>query len=298
MNSQRSRPAAGDPVDRSVVINADDFGIHPNVNRAIVQGHREGVVTSASIMACGVAFDDAVSQSKTCPGLGVGVHLTLVEERPLTPPGQVSSLVGRAGTMPESYMDFSRRWMSRRIRPEDVKRELETQIERVLRAGITPSHLDSHQHVHCLPGVWKATIELAKKYSIPFVRLPYFDSIRINATPMQSAVRWGVNVMAAIRRRRADSAIRHADHVRGFAFSGRMSPERLLSILQTIRPGLTEIMVHPGIPSDDLTRKYAQWKGFSWKQDLDAVTDPRIATFCAGSGIALRNFSCARGRSI
>ena len=245
-------------------------------------------------MACGAAFDDAVLRSRECPGLGIGVHLTLVEERPLTPADQVPSLVGRAGTMSDSYMDFARGWISGRIRPEDVKRELETQVERVLRAGIIPTHLDSHQHVHCLPGMWKAIIELAKKYSIPYVRLPYFDSIRIDATPMQSAVRWGVNVMAAIRRRRAYSNVRHVDHVRGFAFSGRMSPERLLSILQAIRPGLTEIMVHPGIPDAELSKKYSRWKEFSWKQDLDAVTDPKIVSFCAESGIILRSFTCVR----
>lgn len=298
MNSQRCRSSSGKSAAHFVVINADDFGIHPNVNRAIVLGHREGVVTSASIMACGAAFDDAVSQSRSCPGLGIGVHLTLVEERPLAPAGQVPSLVDRAGTMPGSYMDFTRGWISGRICPKDVKRELETQIERVLRAGITPSHLDSHQHVHCLPGIWKTTIELAKKYAIPYVRLPYFDSVRIDATPVQSAVRWGVNVMAGIRRIKADSDIRHADYVRGFAFSGRMSPERLLSILQTIRPGLTEIMVHPGIPDEELTRNYSRWKGFSWKQDMDAVTDPRVVAFCADGGIALGNFSYAQGRNV
>ncbi len=298
MNDQGSRSASGDSVARFVVINADDFGLHPNVNRAIIKGHCEGVVTSTSIMACGAAFDDAVLQSRKCPGLGIGVHLTLVEERPLTPADQVPSLVRRDGTMPDSYMDFSRQWMSRRIRLDDVRRELESQIERVLRAGITPSHLDSHQHVHCLPGMWKTTIELAKKYSIPYVRLPYFDSIRIDATPLQSAARWGVNIMAAIRRRKASPDVRHADHVKGFAFSGRMSSDRLMSILQTIRPGLTEIMVHPGIPDEELGRKYSHWKGFSWKQDLDAVTDPRIVTYCAEGGIALRNFSCARGRNV
>jgi hopanoid biosynthesis associated protein HpnK len=278
------------PVSQQVVVNADDFGLHKTVNKAIVQGHKSGVVTSTSIMACGSAFEDAVEQGRTCPGLGIGVHLTLVEERPVAVANQVPSIVNRSGVMHDSYADFARRWLSHQIRLDDVIRELEAQVERVLRAGITPTHFDSHQHVHCLPGLWKVTVDLAKKYRVPYVRLPYFDSIVADATIVQSAIRLGVNVLGTLRRNVRAVGVRHADHVRGFAFSGQMTPVRLLSILKTIGPGLTEIMVHPGLPDEDLRKCYRQWKGFSWEQDYEAVTDPSVIKFCAEGGITLTNF--------
>lgn len=278
------------PVSPRVVVNADDFGLHEAVNRAIVQGHKNGVVTSTSIMACGSAFEDAVEQGGACPSLGIGIHLTLVEERPVAPANQVPSLVNRSGVMADSYADFARRWLSRKIRLDDVMRELEAQVERVLRAGITPTHFDSHQHVHCLPGLWKVTVDLAKKYRVPYVRLPYFDSIVADATIVQSAVRLGVNVMGTLRRNVRTAGVRHADYVRGFAFSGRMTPARLLSILKTIGPGLTEIMVHPGLPDEDLRRRYQQWKGFSWEQDYNAVTNAAVIEFCAEEGVTLTSF--------
>jgi hopanoid biosynthesis associated protein HpnK len=276
---------------RFVIINADDFGLHEAVNKAVIHAHRHGVVTSASIMACGTAFEDAVMRGRTCPDLGIGVHLTLVEERPVAPVDQVTTLVNKEGFMPRSYTAFARRWLSRQISLRDVVRELEAQVNRVLQAGIVPSHFDSHQHVHCLPGMWRTILNLARKYHVPYVRLPRFDSLRADATVAQSAVRAGVNVLAWLRRRASVAEVRHADHVGGFAFSGRMTAPRLLSILNHVGPGLTEIMVHPGLLDEDLRRRYLNWRGFSWEQDFEAVTNREVIDLCRGGGFTLASFA-------
>src|SRR5688572_21693060 len=117
---------------RRVVINADDFGLHEAVNEGIVLAHQQGIVTSASLMACGSAFEDAILRRKACPDLGLGIHLTLVEERPVAPVEKVPSLVNGEGTMPLSYGNFAGRWLSGRIRKCDVLYELEAQVHRVL----------------------------------------------------------------------------------------------------------------------------------------------------------------------
>jgi hopanoid biosynthesis associated protein HpnK len=276
---------------RFVIINADDFGLHEAVNKAVVHAHQHGVVTSASIMACGTAFEDAVVRWRNCPGLGIGIHLTLVEERPVAPPDQVRSLVNKEGFMPRSYMAFAHRWLSRQISLGDVARELEAQVERVLRAGIMPSHFDSHQHVHCLPGIWRAILSLARKYHVPYVRLPRFDSLRADATVVETAVRAGVNMMAWLRGHASSSAVKHADHLGGLSFSGRMTVPRLLAILNSVSPGLTEIMVHPGLPDEDLRRRYVKWKGFSWEQDFEAVTNSEVIDLCRGGEFTLASFA-------
>ena len=235
---------------RLIIVNADDLGLHEGVNEGIIRAHQEGIVTSASVIACGGAFEDALMRCRSCPELDLGVHLTLVEERPLAPIEKISSLVNQDGVMPRSYMAFARGWLTGRIRECDIRCELEAQMRRVLDGGIRPTHLDSHQHVHCLPGVWKITLEIAKKYAIPFVRIPAFDSVWAEArTPMVPALRTAVNLMAALRRTANMHPVRYANQVRGFAFSGRLTTSRLLAILDTLRPELTEVMVHPGIPN-------------------------------------------------
>jgi predicted glycoside hydrolase/deacetylase ChbG (UPF0249 family) len=281
---------------KRIVINADDFGLHEAVNEGIVLAHQQGVVTSASLMACGIAFKDAIEKHKLCPALDLGIHLTLVEERPVAPIEKISSLVSQDGSMPGSYGVFARRWLTGQIRKSDVVNELEAQIHRVLNAEVHPSHLDSHQHVHCLPGIWKITLELARKYKIPYVRLPVFDHLCADATVLRLAVRVGVNFIGMARRTWGTRSVKHADHVRGFSFSGHMTPLRLLSILNSVEPGLTEVMVHPGMPDPDLRQRYAGWGGFGWYGDLQALTDTEVLEVCRRGDFVLCNFLGEPGR--
>jgi predicted glycoside hydrolase/deacetylase ChbG (UPF0249 family) len=277
-----------------IIVNADDMGLHEAVNEGIIRAHREGIVTSASLIACGAAFEDALIRCGSCPELDLGVHLTLVEERPLAPVEKVPSLVNQDGVMPRSYTAFACGWLTGKIHERDIRFELETQMVRVLDSGIHPTHLDSHQHVHCLPGMWKITLDIAKKYAIPFVRVPAFDSLWAEArTLMVPALRAAVNLMA-VRRHMADTRpVRWADQVRGFAFSGRLTTSRLLAILATLRPELTEIMVHPGIPDEDLQQRYRQWE-FEWEAELRALTDPQVVARCRDGDFTLTSFAGMR----
>ncbi len=274
-----------------VVINADDLGLHPAVNQGICQAHLEGVVTSTSLIACGQAFNDALEKLRACPNLGVGIHLTLVEERPVAPTDKIPSLVDQDGVMPRFYGAFARDWLRGKICEGDVWYELEAQVRRVLESGIRPSHLDSHQHVHCLPGIWKVTLDLAKKYAIPYVRVPAFDSLWAEVSnPILPAIRAGVNVMAWLRRLTGTWPVKFADQVRGFAFSGHMTTQRLLAILETPRPGLTEVMVHPGLPDRDLKHRYSRWGAFGWESELRTLTDPRVIARCRSGDFTLTSF--------
>jgi predicted glycoside hydrolase/deacetylase ChbG (UPF0249 family) len=276
---------------RLITINADDLGLHEAVNEGIIRAHQDGVVTSASIIACGRAFDDALIRCKSCPELDLGVHLTLVGERPLAPIEKVVSLVDEDGAMPPSYVPFAHAWLTGKIHATEIRLELETQVARVLDNGIRPTHLDSHQHVHCLPGIWTMTLDIAKTYSIPFVRMPSFDSLWAEVkSPLVPLIRVTVNLLA-IRRQMVDMRpVRCVDKVRGSAFSGRLTTARLLSILETLRPGMTEILVHPGIQNEDLLRRYGHWE-FDWAAELRALTDALVITRCRRGDFTLTRFS-------
>src|SRR4029079_6807551 len=153
-----------------LIVNADDFGLSEAVNRAVIEAHEHGIVTSTSIMAGGSAFEHAAALATRTPTLDVGVHLTLTEQQPVAE--SVPSLVGADGQFAPHATDFAKRWLRGTIALADVRTELDAQIRRVRAHGVRPTHLDGHQHVHVLPGIARVVAELAREHGIRAVRVP------------------------------------------------------------------------------------------------------------------------------
>src|SRR5262245_60514883 len=138
---------------KELIVNADDFGLTQQVNRGILDAHHDGIVTSTTLLANGGSFDEAVSMSRQAPQLGVGVHLNLSEGNPVSRASEIPSLVDSRGAL---HLTPGRLWagiVKRKVSLSDVERELLAQVRKVIRAGISPTHLDGHKHVHVLPGV-------------------------------------------------------------------------------------------------------------------------------------------------
>lgn len=149
---------------KGLIINADDFGLTRGVNTAVVRAHRDGVLTSATLMAGGLAWQEAVELSRANPGLGVGVHLTLTALRPVLPPSLVPSLVDKAGRFRRQF------WRAPLWNKEEVEKEWRAQIQRLVEAGLRPTHLDSHHHIHLWPGLADITLALATEFKISALR--------------------------------------------------------------------------------------------------------------------------------
>ena len=149
-----------------LIVHADDFGLSEKVNEGILQAHRLGILTSASVMANGAAFEHAIEMWRSLPSLDLGIHLTLVEEQPVLDPAMVPSLVNETGQFYRHATIFAKRYFMGKIRLGEVRRELAAQINKVMSRGVTISHLDSHQHVHMLPQVLRVTLELAGEFGI------------------------------------------------------------------------------------------------------------------------------------
>lgn len=273
---------------RWLVVNADDLGLHEDINRGIQKAHQEGIVTSASLVACGRAFEDALNVLRACPDLGVGIHLTLIEEAPLCRPERIPSLLNRSGRFHGSYRRFSERLFWGKIKAGELRRELEAQVRRVLEAGIRPSHLDSHQHIHLLPVVWQVATEFAGRYRIPFIRIPYFQPVwrRLRA-PWEGVFRAGLNALSRVRRRQLDT-LRAADFMAGLHVSGRLKESDLLSLLGALRPGICEVIVHPGVTTPALEGRYA-WR-FEWSGELSALTSAEVRSAVERFGVCLVNY--------
>ena len=277
---------------RRLIVNADDFGLHAAVNQGILAAHSEGIVSSASLMAGGAAFDDAVRIAKHCPELGVGVHLTLVGARPVLPAAEVPSLVVENGDFYGSYPVFLKRFLSGKIRLAEVERELAAQLEKIRLAGILPSHFDSHQHLHVLPGIGGIVLDLARRFSIRAIRVPAEPVCFIGATP--AAVgrligRGGLTVLANFFRQQASAAgIRITDHFFGMLAGGQLTEAALLAILQQLPAGDTEVMTHPGLADPSLAALYP-W-GYQWDAERQASCAATVRQLIADRQIHLISF--------
>jgi chitin disaccharide deacetylase len=258
------------------------------VTRGIIEAHAAGSVTSTSMMANGLDWESAVRLARATRTLDVGVHLNLVQGRPLL---RVRSLTNaRTGEL-LPLGALARRALARRIDESELEAELRAQIERVRQAGITVTHLDSHRHAHVLPGVFATVRRVAIEAGIRVLRIPR-EPLGVNALHPGATVR-KIVLAASLRVSRAlplDSALVTTDHFRGVSLQGGTRfAGRLGRALDTLEPGSTELMVHPGhvdealIAQDPYTRPRAI--------ELAALTSPGIRERLARGDIELTSFA-------
>ncbi|MBM4184343.1 MAG: ChbG/HpnK family deacetylase [Gemmatimonadetes bacterium] len=278
------------PERRTLIVNADDLGLHPDIDRGIETAHRDGIVTSTSISPVGDSFDHAVEVCRRNPRLDVGVHLTLVGERPLSDPAALGGLVTADGRLPSAHPGLAARALTLRLRHGAVRRELGAQIERVERAGLRPTHLDGHQHVHLLPGIWPVVLELARAHGIGWVRVPSFAPLgsgRPGATVL--AFRVGLNALRRVRCRSLGS-LRSANVTPALGESGYLTPERILrGIAPVPRGAIAELVAHPGVTTPALQARY-DW-GYDWSGETSALTDPELRRSIERDGFELGSFA-------
>ena len=259
-----------------VIFNADDFGIHTEVNHAVIEAYEKGVLRSTSLLASGPAFDEAVALAKQCPGLGIGIHLCLVGSLPtILSPREVPTLVDANGLVPESYIPFVKKIMEGQINYEQVYRELDAQMEKIMAQGLNITHVDSHQHMHMLPPIWAIVQTLMKKYGLHRLRVPREPYLfkAFSAGPVRVMGRNGLTflahkAMADVKRLRFTTT----DYFWGMVDGGNMNVNNLSYILQRMPFGVHEIMMHPGRSTAALSQVFS-W-GYHWEDELHALLSP------------------------
>ena len=276
-----------------LIINADDFGLNEYINAGIIKGFKEGCITSTSLMCSASAFDNAVELAKANPALGIGIHLTLVGGvKPLLSPEKVPSLVDASGVFPLDYMQFIKKFTLGKVCKNEIKAELSAQIERGLSTGLTITHLDSHQHLHVLPGLIDIVIELCKKYGIEKVRVPAENITWTGgyAADLGRVVgRLGLTACSELARKKLkNSGILFPDHFFGMLAGGHLNETLVETIIDNLPDGYNEIMTHPGLHGDELTNLYS-W-GYHWEDELSAFVAPRNIEKIKSKGISLINF--------
>jgi len=254
-----------------LIVTADDFGLSEGINDGIVGASLNGIVTRTSLVANGPAFDHAVSLAREHENLRVGVHLTLVGAKPVSNPVRIQSIVRPHDTdFYANYKQFLVRYLLNRISLHDVRVEFEAQMEKVSSTGLNINHLDSHQHLHMLPGIFTIVVALARRYGIGKIRFP-----RCRITGSMSAKEALLTVLCGINRRSLAGTFEFTDCCFGLAESGNLRKSDLLRFMSHRNCGSAEVIAHPGHVDEGYRTRYGHWR-YRPEQEYAALTDQEV----------------------
>jgi predicted glycoside hydrolase/deacetylase ChbG (UPF0249 family) len=235
---------------KRLIVTADDLGLSPEMNAGILQAHRHGLVTSASLMVGAPHSAAAIRAALECPSLSLGIHLQFVQGNALSAPHEVPTLADSDGKLPDSVFML----MLKRPSVADIKHEARTQVEAFVTAvGYVPQFVNTHQHAHLLPRVLEAVLEVSREFGICLIRLPEeHQPLRPNRR-LRSWL-WPVAAGAARLARPAiyRAGLRCPDKMLGGPESGQMTTKTLAQLLRTLPNGTTELVVHPVTGGSDL----------------------------------------------
>lgn len=278
---------------RQLIINGDDFGFSSGVNQAIIAAHKQGVLTSTSLMVTGNAFEEAVMLAKAHPTLAVGLHLVLACGRSVLPPDQIPHLVdddGNFSNQPETagiYYHFNA--AARR----EIPLEIRAQLTKFRQTGLPLSHVDGHVHVHIQPVVLRHLVNLSKEFNIRFMRLPLEDlSATLKADRSDLFLKVLLSIVYAGLRRYGESLLRSrhiqfVDRVYGLFNSGRMTEDYLLKLIPHIQSNLVEIYSHPAVAIAGEPANEAYGLG---EAERDALISDRVRAAIQRQGFELTNY--------
>lgn len=241
-------------------MNADDFGLTRGVNRAIVELHQTGVLTSTTLMARAEATEEAISLAARNPTLGVGCHVVLVDGQPVLPPDQIPTLVDRAtGCFPPKLGTFLLRLFTGRVRAAEIEAEAAAQIARVQASGLRLTHVDTHKHTHMFPPVLRPVLRAARAAGLHAVRNPFEPEWAVHATPRAPLLRSGEVVLLRqlgpyFRRMIAQEGFSTTDGTIAVVGTGTLDADAVRALVQRLPAGTWELVTHPGYNDADLGR--------------------------------------------
>jgi hopanoid biosynthesis associated protein HpnK len=279
---------------KQIIITSDDFGLSKGVNTAVEKAWQEGVLTCASLMAGGVAFDEAVAIARRNPGLQVGLHLTLVQGRSVLPHSQIPGLVDEAGCFSDNPVSAGMRYFFDKSLYKPILREIEAQIQRVADSGIPLSHVDGHLNIHLHPTVFGFLAELMPRYGITSFRLSrerLAHNLRFDRQRRLGKIAEQLIFLALTGHARPyldRLGIRYAGEVKGLLNSGRMTEEYLLRIIDGLQDGLTELYFHPGIlPDAEISQRMPD---YCHAEELAAIVSPAVRQRFKELQITMQNY--------
>ena len=237
-----------------LIINADDFGLTPGINRAVAELYQAGAITSATMMANGAAFEEAVAIALANPSLGVGCHVVLTDGVPISDPQSIPTLLGGDGGMLRtSLADFVQALVRGTISEDDIEREAMAQVQKLQRAGVAVTHVDTHKHTHLFPAVTRPLLRVAERFSVGAIRNPFEPGWSLSLGHGKQLRRLQVRLLGGLKTRFegqpliGEDALLTTDGTVGISATGHLDGPVLRQILRALpAEGAFELCCHPG----------------------------------------------------
>jgi hopanoid biosynthesis associated protein HpnK len=273
---------------KRLIVTADDFGAAREVNDAVEAAHLGGILSAASLMVGAPAAADAIARARRMPSLRVGLHLVLVEGRPLLPASAVTHLVDDAGLFRSDLAAFGARIaLSRTVRRE-LAAEITAQFAAFRDSGLTLDHCNAHKHFHLHPLVGQLITAIGPRFGLRAMRVPreptrVLREVEGHArwTPVQLTMPFAL----ALRRRVSAAGLLAPDYLFGLKWSGHMTGERLLRLIRNLPPGLSEIYLHPATgPFPGAAA------GYRYREELEALMAAEVLGACRDASLRLGGF--------
>ena len=284
---------------RRLIVNADDFGLTPGVNRAIAEAHDNGIVTSTTLMANGGAFAEAVNLGNSLPRLSVGCHVVLVDGSPILPPDHVPSLVNDDGHFPAGFGTVAKSAIRKKLNSAEIELEVSAQIGKLQKAGVNVTHVDSHKHMHMFPLICAAVIRAAKNCEIRAIRNPF---VPIKAIAVAHVARrpklWTRYTETRILRRYhrvfrelvSEAGMITTDGSFGVISTGTLDTSIFDAIAGSIPEGTWEFVCHPGYVDPELGSIRTRLRE-SREQELAILTSESARKALAERGVELISYA-------
>jgi hopanoid biosynthesis associated protein HpnK len=277
-------------VGSQIILNADDFGRSTSTNAAVLQAHRQGVLTSASLMITGDAAEEAVALAHEAPGLAVGLHLVVVAGRPTLPPNRIPHLVNGTGRFSDDPLRAGLRYFFSPGAQEELAQEVEAQFDAFAATGLPLSHVDGHLHMHLHPTVLRLLLPLAVAHRARGVRLPRDDlwlSLAYGRDRVGRKLAWSVvfGLLSRYGARLVERQRLASPHrVYGLMQTGQMDETYVLRTLERLREPSAELYFHPSMQSEG--REMGPNPG-----DLETLLSPAVRRAIAERGMELATYS-------
>ncbi|MGC8780948.1 MAG: hopanoid biosynthesis-associated protein HpnK [Anaerolineae bacterium] len=279
-----------------IIVTADDFGRSRAINAAVIQAHREGILTAASLMVAGDAWEEAVELARAVPTLAVGLHLVVSGGRAVLGPREIPHLVRPDGCFPADPLRLGLRYAFSPAARRELAHEIAAQFERFVATGLPFSHVDGHQHLHVHPAVFSLLLPLARRYGARGVRVPSDDlflALRYDRREAAAKIGWALGlglVLGWCRRRARASGLAVADRVYGVFQSGRMTGDYVTTVLRRLRVPAAEFYFHPSLAA--LGEALGPNPG-----DLATLLSPAVRRIIAERGLRLATYATLRAEA-
>ena len=286
---------------RRLIVNADDFGFTAGVNRAIVEAHTHGIVTSSTLMANGRAFKDAVRLAMSVPRLSIGCHVVLIDGEPVLDARLLPSITSAHSTgnrFRDRLQFFAARALAGRLDSGEIEAEASAQIRKLQSAGVSVSHLDTHKHTHLFPAVLRPLLRAARACGVRAIRNPFgprkpLKSSELLARPSLWTRYAEVRILRTLASTFRDSASREdlltPDGTLGIVVTGALDEQLFEGIAAIVPEGTWEFVCHPGYNDDDLKSAKTRLRA-SRENELRVLTMPKARELLLRQGIDLISY--------